>query len=60
MQNAHDGKLHAVRTIVVRLGPAADEDVEGFRRNGLVQRLFALLAAQMGQKVVDDELPILT
>ena len=58
MQNAHDGKLHAVRTIVVRLGPAADEDVEGFRRNGLVQRLFALLAAQMGQKVVDDELRI--
>ena len=58
MQDAHDGKLHAVGAVVVRLGPAADKDVEGFGRNGLVQRLFALFAAQMGQQVVDDELRV--
>ena len=58
MQDAHDGELHAVGTVVVRLGPAADEDIERFRRNGLVQRLFALLAAQMRQQVVDDELRV--
>ena len=58
MQDAHDGKLHAVGAVVVRLGPAADKDVEGFGRNGLVQRLFALFAAQMGKQVVDDELRV--
>lgn len=28
VQDAHDGKLDAVRAVVVGLGPAADEDVE--------------------------------
>ena len=58
VQDAHDGKLDAVRAVVVGLGPAADEDVERFGRDGLVEGFFALLAAQVRQQVVDDELRV--
>ena len=59
VENVQNGQLHPVGALVVLQGTAADENVQALGSNGLIEGLFALLPAQVGQQVIDDELGIL-
>ena len=52
-------ELHAVFLVLLAAGAGTQQDVQALAGDGLVQRLFPLLAAQMGQEVGDDELRLI-
>ncbi len=53
-----DVELEAVRAVLARERTAADEQVQALARNGLVERLLALLTTEVRQQIVDDELRV--
>ena len=55
-QNLH---LHPVLLVLLAGGAGAQENIQALAGDGLVERLFPLLAAQMGQQVRDDKLGLL-
>ena len=55
LQNA---ELEAVAAFLAGKRLRADENIQALARDRLVERLFALLTAEMRQKIVDDELRI--
>lgn len=58
MQQLQNGEADAVGAVVIALRPAADQNVEAFGRDGLVEGLFALLSAKVRKQIVDDELRV--
>ena len=58
IEELEDVELEAIRAVLSRERTAADEQVQALAGNGLVERLFALLAAEVRQQIVDDELRV--
>ena len=56
VETLHDLELHPLGVLLIPHRAAAQEDVQGFAGDGLAQGLLALLSAQVGQQVGDDEL----
>ena len=57
LQHLH---LHSVGVVAVAQGTAAQQQVQRLAGNSLAQGLLALLAAQVGQQVGDDQLGLVT
>ena len=53
LQNTH---LHPVLFVLLAGGAGAQENIQALAGDGLVERLFPLLTAQMGQQIGDDKL----
>ena len=54
----HNAQLEAVGAVLICDGTAAEQHVQALARNRLVEGLFALLAAKVREKIVDDELRV--
>ena len=59
VQQTQDFDLDAVRAVVIAERAGANEDIERFGRDGLIEGLFALFAAKVREQIVDDELGVL-